>query len=106
MAEIKETLGLDASGKAYARTMRKRRATKEGHDELIAKLTPVGTRIFMTLMSGDRVTGFLKGSDRFTITVGDCEIEGILVTSEKSPVRLFYKHGIESFGLEVVGNGD
>ena len=58
----------------------------------------------MTMTSGDEVTGWLKGSDRFTITVGECEINEELVTYDKSPVRLFYKHAIESFQLEVIGD--
>lgn len=109
MSELRKTLNLGPDGKARVNELRPKhgkssRAPKEGHDELIARLAPVNTRIYMTLVDGTTVDGILKGSDRFTITVADCHVEDELVTTEKSPVRLFYKHSIESFQLEVLGD--
>lgn len=108
MSDLRKQLGVGPDGKAHRVEARGKaksaRQPKEGHDQLIARLAPVNTRVFMTLMSGDKVEGTLKGSDRFTVTVADCYIEDELVTTDRSPVRLFYKHSIESFQFEVLGN--
>ena len=107
-------LGADERGRVMAHSKtRVKRIKKEGHDELIAKLTPPGTTIRLMMMSGLIMIGELGGSDRFTISlkeaiVLDTDDEGNTVgqklTNEKSPVQIVYKHGIESFNLHVHGD--
>jgi len=108
--DLREAVGTDSRGRAYAAERSKRRPRKEGHDELIARLTPVGTTAWVYMQSGDIIKGELRGSDRFTITVGDAAAydkeNNILeeLTSEDSPVFIIYKHAIEGFKLRI--NGD
>lgn len=107
-------LGADERGRVMAHSKtRVKRTKKEGHDELIAKLTPPGTTIRLMMMSGLIMIGELGGSDRFTISlreaiVLDTDDEGNTVgqklTNEDSPVQIVYKHGIESFNLHVHGD--
>ncbi len=107
-------VGADRKGKVMAHSQhRARRGKKEGHDELIAKLTPPGTTIRLMMMSGLVMIGELSGSDRFTISLRqaiiietgeDGEVIGQKLTSDDSPVQIVYKHGIESFSLNVHGN--
>lgn len=109
--DLRSALGADEKGRVKAaerKTVRskKPRHKKEGHDELIARLAPVGTEITIFLSSGDAVNGRLHGSDRFTISVSDtgedCPEE--FRTNEDSPVVIFYKHAIEGFMLRVIGD--
>ena len=109
--DLREALGADNRGRVQAverKTIRakKPRQKKEGHDELIARLAPVGTEITIFLMSGDAITGRLHSSDRFTISV--CETlpdsPEEFITDDDSPVIIFYKHSIEGFRLKVIGD--
>ena len=114
--DLRSALGADKKGRVQATEYKavrgpKRRPKKEGHDELIARLAPVGTEITLFLSSGDAITGRLHGSDRFTISVSDVAApEGAegnpeeFVTSEDSPVVIFYKHAIEGFKMKVIGD--
>lgn len=109
-------VGADEHGRVMSASQNRakpRRAKKEGHDELIAKLTPPGTTIRLSMMSGLIMVGELSGSDRFTISLReaiilDLDEEGNTIgqklTSEDSPVQIVYKHGIESFNLHVHGD--
>ena len=109
--DLRQAVGTDSKGRVMA-TGRKvelslgrkpRRSKKEGHDELIAKLAPVGTNAKLFLSSGEIVQGRLKGSDRFTITLSDIEADD-MSTDDISPVIIFYKHSIDAFQLEVIGD--
>lgn len=109
--ELREALGADSKGRVRATEyktlkVRKPRHKKEGHDELIARLAPVGTEITIFLMSGDAVTGRLHSSDRFTISVCDTlpDSPEEFITNDDSPVIIFYKHSIEGFRLKVIGD--
>lgn len=113
--DLRKAIGADNKGRVHASEKRtvasegRRRPRKEGHDELIAKLTPVGTEVTLYLNSGEVVKGRLKGSDRFTITVSDIprdevESEDALFTNDDSPVIIFYKHSIDAFRLKVIGD--
>ena len=109
--DLRSALGADERGRVKATDyktvkVRKSRPKKEGHDELIARLAPVGTEISIMLMSGDVVTGRLHGSDRFTISVSDAGEDNPVEfqTSDDSPVVIFYKHAIEGFKLNVIGD--
>lgn len=107
-------VGADERGRVMAHSKtRTKRPKKEGHDELIAKLTPPGTTIRLMMMSGQVMIGELGGSDRFTISLkeaiildrnDDGETVGQKLTSDDSPVQIVYKHGIESFNLHVHGD--
>ena len=109
--DLREALGADNRGRVQAverKTIRakKPRQKKEGHDELIARLAPVGTEVTIFLMSGDVVTGRLHSSDRFTISVCEADPNNPeeFQTDEDSPVLIFYKHSIEAFKLKVIGD--
>ena len=109
--DLRSALGADNQGRVMSGERkivkaRKPRSKKEGHDELIARLAPVGTEISIFLMSGDVVMGRLHGSDRFTISVSDTGENNPpeFQTSEDSPVLIFYKHAIEGFKLNVIGD--
>lgn len=107
-------VGADKHGRVHVVSQqRARRPKKEGHDELIAKLTPPGTTIRLLMLSGALMIGELAGSDRFTISLREAvmidrneagEIGGEKLTDEDSPVQIVYKHGIESFNLHVHGD--
>lgn len=107
-------VGADSKGRVMSATQhRVRRAKKEGHDELIAKLTPPGTTIRLMMMSGMVMIGELSGSDRFTISLkeavilergDDDEIVGQKLTDADHHTQIVYKHGIESFNLHVHGD--
>ena len=109
-----QEVGADSKGRVHsASQQRARRGKKEGHDELIAKLTPPGTTIRLMMMSGLMMIGELAGSDRFTISLReavsletdeDGNVNGQKLTNEDSPIQLVYKHGIESFNLHVHGD--
>lgn len=109
--DLRSALGADNQGRVMSgerKTMKVRRSRpkKEGHDELIARLAPVGTEITICLMSGDVIQGRLHGSDRFTISMSDTGEDNPpeFQTSEDSPVVIFYKHAIEGFKLNVIGD--
>lgn len=112
---LREALGADSQGRVMGTTsQRTRRGKKEGHDELIAKLTPPGTTIRLMMMSGLIMVGELAGSDRFTISLRECivldrdeqgnVIGQKLTDPERQKVQIVYKHGIESFNLDVHGD--
>ncbi len=111
---LTEVLDTDVDGKAYShRTSSKpRRNKKEGHDELIAKLTPPGTTAQLFMLSGVTYVGELAGSDRFTISLRECvildgdgeEAIGEKLTDSRRKVQLIYKHGIESMNFDVHGD--
>ena len=106
-------LDADKSGRVMAHSQQRVKAKKEGHDQLIAKLTPPGTTIRLMMMSGLIMIGELAGSDRFTISLREAIVldvneddvtVGQKLTSKDHPVQLVYKHGIESFNLHVHGD--
>ena len=110
---LEKVLGADTDGKVYSSTQKKKKVKREGHDQLIAKLTPPGTTIRLSMMSGVIMVGELAGSDRFTISLRECvmlerdadgEVIGQKLTNEDRHTQIVYKHGIESFNLHVHGD--
>lgn len=110
---LAKALDTDESGKVMAHSQHRVKAKKEGHDQLIAKLTPPGTTIRLMMMSGLIMIGELAGSDRFTISlreavmlerVGDDEVVGQKLTNADHHTQIVYKHSIESFNLHVHGD--
>jgi len=113
-----ENLGEDKEGKVYATDRHTARPKREGHDQLIAKLTPPGTTVRLYMMSGMSMIGELAGSDRFTISLRECWMLGFSddgkQTAEKLTgdgnskndkfVQIIYKHGIESMNFNVHGD--
>jgi len=111
-----ENLGADSKGQVFGYSkeqLRNKRRPKQGHDELLAQLTPPGTTAQLYMMSGAIMIGELAGSDRFTISLRECWITGIdenneptaeKLTSDRKKVQIVYKHGIESFNLNVHGD--
>lgn len=113
--DLRKALGADSKGRVNATDFKRvavkrppRTKKKEGHDELIARLAPVGTEITIMLRSGDLIVGRLHSSDRFTISlcdvVDDEETPDEFRTDEDSPVVIFYKHSIEAFKMKVIGD--
>ncbi len=111
--DLGRALDADSRGRVKAFTQQRRRGKKEGHDELIAKLTPPGTTIRLMMMSGLVMVGELGGSDRFTISLKEAIVldiddagraVGQKLTDVDSPVQIVYKHAIESFSLYVHGD--
>jgi sRNA-binding regulator protein Hfq len=112
--DLAEALGADSKGRVMS-TSTKRRVKKEGHDELIAKLTPPGTTARLVMNSGLMMVGELAGSDRFTISLHECVMLdkdeegndiGYKMTDDDRKVQIVYKHSIESFNLHVHGDRD
>jgi len=105
-------LDADSSGRVMAHTKQKMKIKKEGHDQLIAKLTPPGTTIRLMMMSGLIMIGELAGSDRFTISLREAvmlerdgdEVVGQKLTNADHHTQIVYKHSIESFNLHVHGD--
>ena len=109
---LAKALDADESGRVMAHTSKRTRAKKEGHDQLIAKLTPPGTTIRLMMMSGLVMIGELAGSDRFTISLREAvilerdgdEVMGQKLTDKDRHTQIVYKHSIESFNLHVHGD--
>lgn len=110
---LARALDADNEGRVLAHSKTRVRVKKEGHDQLIAKLTPPGTTIRLMMMSGLIMIGELAGSDRFTISLREAIIlnlndEGVTIgqklTSAEHHTQIVYKHSIESFNLHVHGD--
>lgn len=110
---LAKALDADSKGRVMAHTQQRVKSRKEGHDQLIAKLTPPGTTIRLMMMSGQIMIGELAGSDRFTISLREAIVldvngEGVTVgqklTNADHHTQIVYKHGIESFNLHVHGD--
>jgi len=110
---LAEALDADDKGRVMAHTQQRVKSKKEGHDQLIAKLTPPGTTIRLMMMSGLIMVGELAGSDRFTISLreavmlertDDDEVVGQKLTNAEHHTQIVYKHSIESFNLHVHGD--
>ena len=110
---LAKALSADSSCRVMEHTQQSVKSKKEGHDQLIAKLTPPGTTIRLMMMSGLIMVGELAGSDRFTISLreaamlertDDGEVAGQKLTNAKHHTQIVYKHSIESFNLHVHGD--
>ena len=110
---LAKALDADSSGRVMAQTKQYAKTKKEGHDQLIAKLTPPGTTIRLMMMSGLIMIGELAGSDRFTISLREAvmleriegdEVVGQKLTNAEHHTQIVYKHSIESFNLHVHGD--